>query len=307
MNSFMNRAFIFPGQGSQVVGMGKDFYDAFKEAKEVFDEVDDALGYKLSDVIFHGPEEELNLTEHTQSALMAVSMAMLAVIRGNKTGGELCSYVAGHSLGEYSALCAAESLTLRDTARLLKIRGKSMQDAAPVGIGAMAACIGIGIGELEGLINKVKGKYVCEIANDNIIGQIVISGHSQAIDAVISEMQTMKYKAIKLKVSAPFHSALIKPAEFAMQDALDTVVINKPKVPVIANVSAREESGPATIKQNLVTQICGRVRWRESLDRLQELGVEEIVEIGSGKILSNMIKKAGYPFVVKNVGNIGDL
>ena len=298
----MNRAFIFPGQGSQIVGMGKDFLNSFSEAQETFKIVDDALGYKLSDIIFNGPEDELTLTINTQPALMVVSVAILNVIK-KQTGKDiknLCSFVAGHSLGEYSALCGAGSISLEDTAKLLQIRGRSMQEACPIGKGAMAACIGINLSDLENIISGSD----CDIANDNIEGQIVISGDNDIIDKKISILKDLGFKAIKLKVSAPFHSRLMKPAEIKMASALEQTAINLSIIPVIANVTAKPVIDPGEIKRNLVTQVCGRVRWRETLEFFAQQEIEEIIEIGSGKILTGMIKKTDYQFKCTNIGTV---
>lgn len=298
----MNRAFIFPGQGSQIVGMGKDFLNSFSEAQETFKIVDDALGYKLSDIIFNGPEDKLTLTVNTQPALMAVSVAILNVIK-KQTGKDiknLCSFVAGHSLGEYSALCGAGSISLEDTAKLLQIRGNSMQEACPIGKGAMAACIGINLSDLEDIISGSD----CDIANDNIEGQIVISGDNDIIDKKISILKDLGFKAIKLKVSAPFHSRLMKPAEIKMAAALEQTAINLPIIPVIANVTAKPIIDPREIKRNLVNQVCGRVRWRETLEFFAQQEIEEIIEIGSGKILTGMIKKTAHQFKCTNIGTV---
>jgi len=305
----MNRAFIFPGQGSQILSMGKDFFDNFEEARSTFKTVDDVLGYKLSNIIFNGPDEELTLTKNTQPALMAVSIAILQVIikQSAKKTNELSSFVAGHSLGEYSALCASGALSLEDTTKLLYTRGTSMQKAVPKGEGAMAACMGISAKNLQEALDESSVKGVCQIANDNTIGQIVISGHEHKIDHMISVLKDTGYKAIKLKVSAPFHSSLMKPAEDPMRKALDSVTIKTPIVPLIANVTSKQTSSPEEIKNNLLTQICGTVRWRESMDELWNLGVKELVEIGSGKVLTGLAKKTGHDFKLTNVSTIEEM
>jgi [acyl-carrier-protein] S-malonyltransferase len=302
----MNRAFVFPGQGSQIVGMGKEFYDNFQVARETFESVDDTLGRKLSHIIFNGPSEDLTLTTNAQPALMTISMAIVNVIKQqtNRNISNLCSYVAGHSLGEYSALCAAESIDLQITTELLAVRSKSMQEAYPLGEGLMAACIGIPLGKLEEIVKEVAN---FDIANDNIEGQVVISGEIMAVQHVISIVKDLGYKAIKLNVSSPFHCGLMKPAEGKMAKALDRVVINKPFVPVIQNVTAKPTTNPVEIKRNLISQICGRVRWRQTLDQLANLKIEQIVEIGAGTVLTNMLKKTDHKFNLINVSTIAEL
>jgi len=305
----MNKAFIFPGQGSQAINMGKDFYDNSPIAKEVFQSVNDTLGYSLSDIIFNGPVDQLSMTTNTQPALMATSIAILQTLleKSGKKIEELCSVVAGHSLGEYSALCAAGTLTLEDTASLLKIRATSMQEACPAGEGAMAACIGISQKDLQELLDTLIDDGVCQIANDNVEGQIVISGHDYNIDRVVATLKDTGHRAIKLNVSAPFHSSLIKSAEEPMQKALDSAELTSPKIPLIANVSADVVTDTQQIKQNLITQISGTVRWRETMDKLASMGILELVEIGSGRVLAGLAKKSPHNFVVHNIASIEDM
>ena len=288
------RAFIFPGQGSQTPGMGKDLADAFPEAKLVFEEVDDALNQKLSQIIFEGPDTDLNLTENTQPALMAVSMAVMRVLE--KQGGialkDVCAYVAGHSLGEYAALTAAGSFELATTAKLLKLRGQAMQKAVPVGMGAMAAILGLDFEDVKEIAAAASSSEVVSAANDNSPGQVVISGHKAAVEAAIA-MATERgaKRALLLPVSAPFHCALMQPAADAMADALAATDIKVPVVPVVANVTAQAVSDPAEIRDLLVKQVTGIVRWRESVQWMTAQGVGEMIEIGAGKVLAGLVKR----------------
>lgn len=290
----MKRAFLFPGQGSQSVGMGKALFDAFASAREVFGEVDEALSQKLSAIIFEGPEEALKLTENTQPALMAVSMAVMRVLEKDcgKPITALADVVAGHSLGEYTALCAAGALTLSDTARLLRTRGKAMQAAVPVGVGAMAALLGVDMVQAAEIAKDAMGAQVCAAANDNAPGQVVISGHKEAVErAVVLAAERGFKRSVILPVSAPFHCALMQPAADVMQEALAKVAMQAPRLPLMANVTASLQTSPDEIKKLLVQQVTGAVRWRESMLALKEKGMEKGVEAGAGSVLSGLMKR----------------
>ena len=305
----MTRAFIFPGQGSQFPGMGKDLADAFPDAKHVFQEVDDALGQKLSKIIFEGPESDLNLTENTQPALMAVSMAVMTILtrQGGIVLDRTASFVAGHSLGEYSALTAAGALDLATTARLLKLRGQSMQKAVPVGVGAMAAILGLDFDDVKTIAaeasNPKNNGEICEAANDNSAGQVVISGHKGAVEAAMALATTRGAKrALLLPVSAPFHCRLMAPAAEAMAIALGNTVIHAPVVPLVANVTAQAVSDPGEIRTLLVDQVTGIVRWRESVQWMKQQGVDEMIEIGAGKVLAGLVKRIEGDIATSSVG-----
>lgn len=289
----MSVAFTFPGQGSQAVGMGKDLAEAFPEARAVFAEVDEALGQKLSAIMFEGPEETLTLTANAQPALMAVSIAVMRVLeaRGLSLKDQV-SYVSGHSLGEYSALCAAGTFTLADTARLLRIRGNAMQSAVPVGEGAMAAIIGLEQADVEAICKEASTGGSCQIANDNGGGQLVISGSKPAVE-VAARLATEKgaKRALMLSVSAPFHSALMGPAADAMREALAGVSVKAPVVPVIANVRAAPVSEPQEIARLLVEQVTGQVRWRETVEWFAANNVTTLYEVGSGKVLTGLARR----------------
>jgi len=288
------RAFTFPGQGSQVVGMGKELAEAYPEARAVFDEVDAALGQKLSTIMFEGPAETLQLTENAQPALMAVSLAVIRVLESKGVSlRDHAAFVAGHSLGEYSALCAAGTFSIADTARLLKTRGQAMQQAVPVGEGAMAAILGLELDVVKDVAKRASEVGVCDVANDNAPGQVVISGSVKAIERAIELAKEAGAKrALPLPVSAPFHCSLMAPAAAVMAEALAKVEMNAPVVPLICNVTAREITDPTEIRQRLVEQVTGMVRWTESVSHLTtDLGVTQLVEAGSGKVLTGLAKR----------------
>lgn len=290
----MKRAFVFPGQGSQSVGMGRDLAAAIPAARQVLEEVDEALKQNLSRIIFEGPAEDLTLTENTQPALLAVSMAVLRAIEteGGFKLHERAAFVAGHSLGEYTALAAAGALSLADAARLLKRRGQAMQKAVPVGQGAMAALLGVDLATAEALTRQAAGQEICSCANDNGPGQVVISGHKDAVARALDiAKETYGKKAMLLPVSAPFHCALMQPAATVMAEALADVRINPLFVPVISNVTATPTSDPAIVQERLVAQVTGLVRWRETVVYMKTMGVEQQVELGAGKVLAGLAKR----------------
>lgn len=287
-------AYVFPGQGSQAVGMGKALAEAFPVAQAVFDEVDDALGEKLSDLIFAGPAETLMLTENTQPALMTVSLATLRVLE-SEAGLDLAreaAFVAGHSLGEYSALAAAGSLSIADTARLVRIRGRAMQKAVPVGQGAMAALIGLDFAAAAEIAAEAAQGQVCQAANDNGAGQVVVSGDKAAVERAVEIAKGRGAKRAQLlPVSAPFHCALMQPAADAMAEALAAVTVSRPVVPVVANVLAQPVTEPQDIVANLIAQVTGTVRWQESVAFMAAAGVQTFYEVGAGKVLSGLVKR----------------
>jgi len=290
----MSRAFVFPGQGSQAVGMGADLAGAFATARDVFQEIDEALKQNLSKLMKEGPEADLVLTENAQPALMAVSLAVVRVVEkdGGKPLDSLVSHVAGHSLGEYSALAAAGALQLPDTARLLKLRGQSMQKAVPVGVGAMAALLGVELEPAQEACKEAAQGQVVAVANDNGGGQIVVSGHKEAVERAIEVAKAKGCKrGMLLPVSAPFHCPLMQPAADAMQAALEKVPLATPRVPLVANVLAAEITAPSMIKQRLVEQVTGMVRWRESVQYMKSHDVETLVECGAGKVLSGLVRR----------------
>ncbi|MBU2941459.1 ACP S-malonyltransferase [Shimia thalassica] len=304
----MSRAFVFPGQGAQTIGMGKALADAYPAAKAVFDEVDDALGEKLSSLIWEGEIDALTLTQNAQPALMATSLAAMKALEAEGVTIEAVSYVAGHSLGEYSALAAAGALSISDTARLLRTRGEAMQAAVPVGVGAMAALLGLNFETARDVAAAAAEGDICQAANDNDPGQVVVSGHKGAVErAVLLAKEQGAKRAVLLPVSAPFHCALMGPAAEAMAVALAGVDLNEPSVPVVANVIAEPVKDPATIRSLLVDQVTGSVRWRESVSWMSENGVTEIWEIGAGKALSGMIRRIDRSIACKAVGTPDDV
>jgi len=305
----MSIAFTFPGQGSQAVGMGRDLADAFPEARAVFAEVDDALGQKLSSIMWEGPEETLTLTANAQPALMAVSVAAIRALeaRGFSLAGKI-AYVAGHSLGEYSALAAAGTFSVADAARLLRIRGNAMQAAVPVGEGAMAAILGLDQDGVEAACAEATATGPCQIANDNGGGQLVISGARVAVEHAARLCADKGAKrAIMLPVSAPFHSALMAPAAEAMREALAKVTRKPPVVPVVANVVVKPLTDPDEIAARLVEQVTGRVRWRETVEWFAANGVTTLYEIGAGKVLSGLARRINKDVATANVGTAADV
>ena len=306
----MSRAIIFPGQGSQSVGMGRGLASQYPEAREVFEAVDDALGQKLSAVIWNGPDEELTLTENAQPALMAVSLATFRVLENQGFNLSIhADYVAGHSLGEYSALAASGALTLADTAKLLRIRGKAMQQAVPVGVGTMAALLGPDFDTVVKIAAKAStDEEICSAANDNAPGQVVISGSAAAVARAIDLAKEAGAKrAVELPVSAPFHCSLMSPAADAMRDALADVEISAPQIPIVTNVTAASCSDPEEIRSRLVEQVTGSVRWRESVEWLCLNNVTELVEVGSGKVLTGLARRINRELVALAINEAEDV
>jgi len=307
----MKCTFVFPGQGSQFVGMGKELADNFASARDVFQEVNDALSQDLFKIMVEGPESDLILTSNTQPALMAHSMAVVRILE--KDFGisikDYASFVAGHSLGEYSAACAAGVFSLTDTAKLLRTRGDAMQKAVPVGVGGMAAVIGASYQDVSALAEACADeKNICVAANDNADGQVVLSGHLAAIEKAVEIASEFGAKrCIKLPVSAPFHSPLMKPAAQVMADALQHVKANKPSVPLVSNVAATAVDNAETIVANLVKQVTGSVRWRETVDYLAEQNVENVAELGAGKVLSGIINRSKKGITAISVGSVAEI
>ena len=311
----MKTALVFPGQGSQAVGMGKALAEAFPVSRQVFAEVDEALGEKLSQLVFEGPEADLTLTSNAQPALMATSLAAFRALQ-SEAGLDIArdaAFVAGHSLGEYSALCAAGSLTIADAARLLRVRGLAMQKAVPVGVGAMAAILGLDFPQVSAIALEAAREFhltgaICEAANDNGGGQVVISGTKEAVERAM-ELAKLKgaKRALPLPVSAPFHCTLMKPAADAMAEAFKSVTFHAPKVPLVANVTATALTDPNQIRDSLVAQVTGTVRWRESVAYMASQGVTRFVEIGAGKVLAGLVKRIAEGATASSVGAPADV
>ncbi|WP_323802677.1 ACP S-malonyltransferase [Sulfitobacter litoralis] len=304
----MTIAFVYPGQGAQTIGMGRDLADAYPAAKAVFDEVDEALGEKLSTLIWEGDADALTLTQNAQPALMATSMAAMAALKAEGITVDKAAYVAGHSLGEYAALCAAGTFSLSDTARLLRIRGRAMQAAVPVGQGAMAALLGLSFEQAEAVAAEAAQGEVCQVANQNDPAQNVVSGSKAAVERAIDLAKAAGAKrALLLPVSAPFHCALMAPAAEEMAGALADVTMNAPVVPVVANVVAEAVTDPDQIRKLLIEQVTGQVRWMSSVEWMGAQGVTEVWEIGAGKALSGMIRRINKEITCVNIGTAADV
>ena len=304
----MTIAFVYPGQGAQTIGMGRDLADAYPAAKAVFNEVDEALGEKLSQLIWEGDADELTLTQNAQPALMATSMAAMAALKAEGVTVDKAAYVAGHSLGEYAALCAAGTFSLADTARLLRIRGRAMQAAVPVGQGAMAALLGLSFEQAEAVAAEAAQGEVCQVANQNDPAQNVVSGSKAAVERAIDLAKAAGAKrALLLPVSAPFHCALMAPAAEEMAGALADVTMNAPAVPVVANVVAEAVTDPEQIRKLLIEQVTGQVRWMSSVEWMGAQGVTEVWEIGAGKALSGMIRRINKEITCVNIGTAADV
>ncbi len=303
-------AIVFPGQGSQVVGMGKDLYENFDSAKKVFKKVDEILGANLTKIMFEGPQEELTKTENTQPALMAVSIALIEILEKDfgKNFQDLCALTAGHSLGEYSALCASKALSLEDTAKLLQIRGSEMAKCGQQTSGAMCAILGVEIDVAKEIAQEASNGDICQVANDNSVGQIVLSGSKIAIERALEIAKTKGAKrAILLPVSGAFHSLLMKEAQEKMTQALAQITINQPRVPVVANVSAQIAKDGLQIKNLLIEQITGSVRWRETMLCFEQNGIEEVIEFGAGKVLSGLVSRTCPNLKSRSIQNSEDL
>ncbi len=301
-------AILFPGQGSQIVGMGSEFHSNFEIVKKIFREADDRLGYKISNTILNGPEDDLRLTQNTQPAILTVSYAIYSVLK-KEFNYDITStlFFAGHSLGEYSALVSSNALEFNDAIFLLYERGKSMQEAVPIGKGSMIAVLGSGIEELKKLIKELKTNGVCEIANDNAVGQTIISGDVESINLFKEILKKNNKKFVPLKVSAPFHCSLMKPAAEKMKDKINSVKFKKPSVDIVCNVTSKPENNPDRIKQLLIDQICSTVRWRESILNMHNEKITNFIEIGPGKVLSGMVKRTVKNINCFSINSIDDI
>ena len=301
-------AILFPGQGSQIVGMGVEFYNNYDFVKKIFDQADESLGYKISKIILEGPEDELKLTKNTQPAILTVSYAIFSVLKKEfNFDFKSTKYFAGHSLGEYSALVCSESLSFKDALFLLHERGKAMQAAVPIGEGSMIAVLGSKIDEINNFISKIRNKKVCEIANDNAEGQSIISGDINSINLLQNILKENKKKFIPLNVSAPFHCTLMKPAAISMKDKINSIEFKKPIYDIISNVTSLPENNPASIKQLLIQQIYSCVRWRESIISMSKGEVNNFIEIGPGKVLSGMVKRTIKEINCFSINSIDDI
>tara|TARA_A100001011_G_scaffold399526_2_gene508616 strand:- start:729 stop:1655 length:927 start_codon:yes stop_codon:yes gene_type:complete len=302
------KAILFPGQGSQIVGMGSEFYNSFPSVKKIFEEADDVLNFKISKIILEGPSEDLKLTQNTQPAILVVSYSIFTILK-NEYNYKLdtVKFFAGHSLGEYSALLCANALTFKDALYLLFQRGKFMQEAVPVGEGAMLAVLGSDISDINKYILKLNTKGVCEIANDNANGQTIVSGNTKLIEELQSELKKNKKKSILLPVSAPFHCSLMKPASNAMEKIIKSINFKKPNFKIVTNVTAEAEEDETKLKQLLIQQIYTKVRWRESINYMIKKSVQEFVEIGPGKVLSGLIKRIAPDKNSFSINSIDDI
>ena len=301
-------AVLFPGQGSQYVGMGSDFYEKFDDFKKNFDIVDKTLKYSLSEIILNGPEEKLKMTQNTQPAIMVLGVSIYnLLIKKNSFISNNSTFFAGHSLGEYTALVCSGSLTLEKAAYLLHERGKAMQEAVPAGKGAMTAILGMSINEVEEEIKELKENGICEIANDNTNGQVVVSGEKSTIEILNNNLKKKKKRGLILPVSAPFHCSMMKKATEIMKDKINNTNFLEPKPKIISNVTAKEENKPNLIKSLLINQITSRVRWRESVNYMVEKGINKFIEIGPGKVLTGLVKKINSKIDIKNINSIEDV